>query len=44
MKKKYMSPVMDIVELKKQTLLAGSLPAGGSTDQNLAPEFYLEEN
>ena len=29
MKKIYMSPVMDIIELKKQTLLAGSAPVLG---------------
>ena len=39
MKKIYMSPAMDVIEMKKQTLLAGSLPSGGSTDQNLAPEL-----
>ena len=43
MKKIYMSPMMDIIELNnQQMLLAGSLPGGGSTDQNLAPEFDLE--
>lgn len=45
MKKIYMSPVMDIIELKKQTLLAGSLPMG-SGDVNPtnadAPEFDIE--
>ena len=43
MKKIYMSPAMDVIEMKKQTLLAGSLPSGGSTDQNLAPEYVGPE-
>ena len=42
MKKIYMSPRMDVIELKKQTLLAGSLPMGsGDVDPSQAdsPEF-----
>ena len=47
MKKIYLSPAMDIIELKKQTLLAGSAPGlggdlGGS-DPILSPEFDTEE-
>ena len=47
MKKIYMSPAMDIIELKKQTLLAGSAPGlggdlGGS-DPILSPELDTEE-
>lgn len=41
MKKIYMSPAMDIIELKKQTLLAGSAPVLGEDfmdgDDVLAP-------
>ena len=42
MKKKYINPKMEIVEIKNQQLLAGSLPTGstptspGSSD---APEY-----
>jgi len=44
MKKTYISPVLDVIELKKQTLLAGSLPLSDSpTIENsgdiLSPEF-----
>ena len=44
MKKIYMSPQMDVIELKnQQTLLAGSLPKSNTeiTNQNeiLAPDF-----
>ena len=47
MKKIYMSPVMDVVELKKQTLLAGSIPALGGDFEGtgsdvLAPDFDSE--
>ena len=42
-----MSPVMDIIELKKQTLLAGSAPGlGGDLDNSdpiLSPELDSEE-
>ena len=48
MKKIYMSPVMDIVEIKQQQmLLAGSLPVEGTTDDASdadAPVFEFEEN
>ena len=41
MKKIYMSPAMDVIELKKQTLLAGSTPGLGGDysggDPVLAP-------
>jgi len=48
MKKIYMSPVMDIIELKKQTLLAGSAPGlggdySGDGSDVLVPEFNSEE-
>ena len=45
MKKTYICPEMDVIELKKQTLLAGSVPMEKSdteiTNQNeiLAPEY-----
>ena len=43
MKKIYMSPVMDVIELKQQTLLAGSTPGLGGDysggDPVLSPEF-----
>ena len=47
MKKTYMSPVTDVIELKKQTLLAGSLPLSDSptidnSNEILAPEFSEE--
>ena len=46
MKKTYMSPMMDVIELKnQQTLLAGSLPMGtGDVDPSNAdaPEFEVE--
>lgn len=40
MKKIYMSPAMDIIELKKQSLLAGSatVPFGGDEDPIISPE------
>ena len=43
-----MSPVMDIIELKKQTLLAGSAPGLGGDFEGtgsdvLAPEIDSEE-
>lgn len=48
MKKIYMSPAMDIIELKKQTLLAGSAPGLGGDFEGtgsdvLAPEIDSEE-
>ena len=47
MKKTYISPVMDVIEIEKQTLLAGSdLGNNGSTDAtsgNLAPEFFFDD-
>ena len=47
MKKTYISPVMDVIEIEKQTLLAGStLPLGGSGSANdaEAPYFIFEED
>ena len=47
MKKTYISPKMDIVEIEKQTLLAGStLPLGdpGSANDAEAPYFIFEED
>ena len=47
MKKIYMSPAMDVIELKKQTLLAGSTPGLGddlgNSDPILSPELNSEE-
>ena len=46
MKKIYMSPKMDMIELKKQTLLAGSTPGLGGDlgggDPILAPDYDVE--
>ena len=42
MKKVYLHPEMDIVEIKSQALLAGSLPFSDvevNEDEVLAPEF-----
>ena len=47
MKKKYINPKMEIVEIKNQQLLAGSLPTGSTlTDPGLSdsPEFDFEYN
>ena len=47
MKKTYISPKMDIIEIEKQTLLAGStLPLGdpGSANDAEAPYFIFEED
>lgn len=46
MKKTYISPVMDVIEIEKQTLLAGStLPLGdpGSANDAEAPYFIFED-
>jgi hypothetical protein len=47
MKKTYICPEMDVIEIKKQTLLAGSLPLSDSptidnSNEILAPEFSEE--
>jgi hypothetical protein len=47
MKKTYISPKMDIVEIEKQTLLAGStLPLGGSGSANdaEAPFLFIDDD
>lgn len=47
MKKTYISPKMDIVEIEKQTLLAGStLPLGdpGSANNAEAPFFLIDDD
>jgi hypothetical protein len=46
MKKTYISPVMDVIEIEKQTLLAGStLPLGDPVDDASdaeAPEYHYD--
>ena len=37
MKKTYLQPSLKEVRINTCNLLAGSIPAGGYTDQNLAP-------
>lgn len=47
MKKTYISPKMDIVEIEKQTLLAGStLPLGdpGSANNAEAPFLFIDDD
>jgi len=42
MKKKYFAPVMEIIEVEVQQILAGSIPVDGSTDDASgaeAPEY-----
>lgn len=43
MKKIYMSPAMDVIELKKQTLLAGSLPLNDSPTIESAGDILAPE-
>jgi hypothetical protein len=44
MKKQYIYPEMQVVEINVPQLLAGSeIPGGGTTNQNLAPRFELDE-
>lgn len=46
MKKKYINPEMEVVELNtNQTLLAGSptIPVGGTTDTVDSREFFFDE-
>lgn len=43
MKKTYMIPAMEVIKIQTQQFLAQSLPGGGSTNQNLAPELYWDE-
>ena len=43
MKKTYINPSIEVVRINsKGQLLAGSLPAGGTTDQNLSREFIID--
>jgi len=44
MKKTYINPEMEVVQLNAQTLLADSLKTDGNTNQNLADEYYDFEN
>ena len=44
MKKTYINPEMEVVQLNAQTLLADSLKTDDSTNQNLADEYYDFEN
>ena len=44
MKKTYINPEMEVVQLNAQTLLAGSLKTDDYTNQNLADEYYDFEN
>ena len=45
MKKKYINPDMEIVKLQAVQLLAGSdLDTGGSTEQNLGRESFLDDD
>lgn len=43
MKKIYMSPAMDVIVLKKQTLLAGSLPLSDSPTIDNAGDILAPE-
>ena len=47
MKKEYMKPTMNVVEIKRTTLLTTSLPTGGNTtiegSEMLAPSWEGDE-